>query len=160
MPRSVSINYTLRNHAGEMLDSSSDGEPLQYVEGTSQIIPGLENALVNSVVGDKKKIVIAPADAYGDRDDRLVMSVPVEEFPNRDTVSIGQQYSVELADDSPHPFHVTEVSGTHITLDGNHPLAGQDLYFEVEVIEAREATAEELAASDDCGDPECEEHHS
>lgn len=141
-PRVVSIHYTLTDHSGQTLDSSIGQEPLKYMEGAQQIIPGLEQQLKALKVKDKKKIQVPAAEAYGARDDRFVMDVPLEKLPVKD-LQVGQQFQINADPNSP-PFVVTQITTTHAVLDGNHPLAGVDLTFDVEIIEVREATAEEL----------------
>lgn len=145
--RFVSFHYVLKNEQGEELDSSRDGEPMSFVEGTGQIIPGLETGLAQLKPGDKKRIVVPAEDAYGERDERLVMEVPLTELPQAEKIKIGTQFDVELTNDSSHVFRVTELDDSTATLDGNHALAGMDLYFDVEVKEARLATDDEKKAA-------------
>lgn len=140
-PRVVTFHYTLTDPAGKTLDSSVGQEPMTYMEGAEQIIPGLEKQLQPLKAKDKKKIKVPAAEAYGPRDDRFLMSVPLERLPK--TIQIGQQFTITADGNSP-PFTVTSVTATHATLDGNHPLAGVDLTFDVEIVEVREATAEEV----------------
>lgn len=158
-PRFISFHYILKNKAGEVLDSSHDGEPMTYIEGQQQIIPGLENGMKNCRAGEKKKVVVEAGDAYGERDERLVMRVPLAELPKGSKVEEGVEYQVKLEDESSHVFRVTGVNQTHATLDGNHPLASEDLFFDVEVKEAREATKAEMdaAAEESCCDHDHED---
>lgn len=142
--RRVSFHYTLKDGTGNVLDSSQGGDPLTFVEGIGQIIPGLEAGLKSLKAGDKKHIKVEAEAAYGSRDERLVMEVPLGELPQSDRVKVGMAYDIELSDDASHVFRVTNVSKTHATLDGNHPLAGQDLFFDVEVKDARTATQKEI----------------
>jgi FKBP-type peptidyl-prolyl cis-trans isomerase SlyD len=147
--RFISFHYTLKDKAGKEIDSSHDGDPMTYVEGASQIIPGLESGIQGLKTGDKKKIMVPAEDAYGARDERLVMEVPLTELPQKEKIKVGTQFDVELQDDTSHVFQVTKITSTHATLDGNHPLAGEDLFFDVEVKEARKATKEELSAAEE-----------
>jgi FKBP-type peptidyl-prolyl cis-trans isomerase SlyD len=140
-PRVVTFHYTLTDPAGKTLDSSVGQEPMTYMEGAEQISPGLEKQMQALKAKDKKKIQVPAAEAYGLRDDRFVMNVPLDRLPK--TLKIGQQFTITADGNSP-PFTVTSVTATHATLDGNHPLAGVDLTFDVEVVEVREATAEEM----------------
>lgn len=149
--RRVSFHYVLKDKAGKVLDSSHGGEPMDFIEGVGQIIPGLESGLKGSKTGEKRQVTVSAGEGYGPRDERLVMEVPLTELPSASKIKVGMAYDISLSEDSSHVFRVIEVSKTHATLDGNHPLAGQDLYFDVEVKEAREATKEEIeqAALDD-----------
>lgn len=158
-PRSVTFHYNLKDKAGTPVDSSYDGEPMNYVEGASQIIPGLEYALRDCKTGDKRQITVASKDAYGDRDERLVIDVPFDNLPQGNKTEVGQEFTVELSDDLMRQFRVTSVTETHAKLDGNHPMAGMDLYFDVEVKEAREATQAEIDAAAEEEDEDEHEHH-
>ena len=142
-PRVVSFHYTLTDNAGNTVDSSIGQAPLTYMEGGHQIIPGLERQLQTLKEKDKKKISVPFAEAYGPREDRFIMNVPREKIPVKD-VKVGQQFQITQDQNSP-PFTVTSVTETHVALDGNHPLAGMDLTFDVEVIQIREATTEEMS---------------
>ncbi len=142
-PRVISFHYTLTDSAGTLLDTSSGNSPLSFLEGVGQIIPGLEKVLVGLKPGDKAKVEVEAAEAYGVRDERYVMSVPYSQLP-KEKIEIGDEFSVS-EDEHGHPFRVTELNENYVTLDGNHPLAGVDLTFEVEITESREATSEELA---------------
>ena len=139
----VSIHYTLTNKAGEKLDSSIDAEPLSYLHGAGNIIPGLENALSDSSVGDKLTVTIEAADAYGERNEEQIQTVSKEMFQGIDNIEVGMQFQ---ADSSSGPAIVTikKVDGDDVTIDGNHPLAGEQLTFEVEVMDIRPATETEM----------------
>lgn len=161
-PRFISFHYVLKNQAGELLDSSHEGEPMTYIEGEEQIVPGLEKQMKNVNKGDKKKVVVNAVDAYGERDDRLVMQVPLTDLPNSGKIEEGTEYRVQLDDESSHVFRVTGFNETHATLDGNHPLASVDLHFDVEVKEAREATDQEMSDAEEsqaCCDHDHEGEH-
>ena len=139
----VSIHYTLTNDQGDTIDSSQGQTPLVYLHGSGQIIPGLEDALLGKKTGDKLKVSIAPEQAYGERHDHLVQQVPKEQFPDTD-LQVGMQFQVET-NQQPIIVTITHISDAEVTVDGNHPLAGQTLHFDVEVVELREATEQELA---------------
>ncbi|MDP2600401.1 MAG: peptidylprolyl isomerase [Deltaproteobacteria bacterium] len=141
--RVISFHYTLKNEKGEVLDSSAGQEPLSYMEGGQQIVPGLEKEVGQLKTGEKKNIKVAAGDGYGQRDERFVIVVEKSELPQGD-VQIGQQYELK-SDKGSQVVMVTKVTDTQVTLDGNHPLAGEDLFFDVEVTEIREATDEEAA---------------
>lgn len=140
----VSIHYTLTGADGETLDSSRGrGEPLAYLHGHGNIIPGLENALTGKSAGDTLNVQVAPAEGYGERYEQLVQQVPRSAFEGVDTLEPGMQFQAETGM-GVRLFTITEVQGDQVTIDGNHPLAGQTLNFDVEVTEVRDASPEEL----------------
>ncbi len=143
--RVVSFHYTLTNQEGEVIDTSKDSDAFSYLEGSGQIIPGLERAMVLLSVGDKKKIEVAAKDAYGEQDQELILQVPKSKLPNSDSLEIGDQFQARGPNEEMLMFRVIGVEGEDATLDGNHPLAGEDLIFDVEVTAVRDATAEEVA---------------
>lgn len=140
----VLIHYTLSNGLGEVLDTSDGGEPLAYLHGAGNIIPGLENALLGRQAGDKLKVEVAPADGYGDRDEKLVQDVPRRAFQGIRDIQPGMSFTAQ-GPNGPTRVVVKRVVSDIVTVDGNHPLAGVPLSFEVEVTEVRQATEEELA---------------
>ena len=140
----VSIHYTLTNHEGTVLDSSTGSDPLAYLHGFGNIIPGLENALTGKQAGDKLKVSIKPEEAYGVRDDALVQVVPRTAFGGAQDLEVGMQFQAQTPQ-GVRVVTIVEVEGDDITLDGNHPLAGETLHFDVEVTEVRAASQEELA---------------
>lgn len=140
----VSIHYTLTNEAGDTIDSSAGAEPLAYLHGAANIIPGLEDALVGKAVGDKLNVTVAPADGYGEHIAELVQEVPSEMFQGVDEVQIGMEFHAESNTGQPIAVTVTKVEDDKVTIDANHPLAGVTLNFDVEVVEVRDASAEEL----------------
>lgn len=137
------IEYTLTDDKGEVIDSSVGGEPLGYLHGGGNIIPGLEDALVGKKVGDAFKVSIAPADGYGEKNEGLLQVVPKEMFQGVEQIEAGMQFHAQT-DHGMQVITVAAVDGDNITVDGNHPLAGQTLHFDVKVIEVRAATQEEL----------------
>ncbi len=139
----VSIHYTLTDDKGTTLDSSIGADPLTYLHGLGHIIPGLENALSGKEKGDKFEITIKPEDAYGPRVEEMVQSVPKTEFQDVDQIQVGMQFQVDT-EQGPMVLTVIEVKDNDLVLDGNHPLAGVTLNFDVEVSTVRAATAEEL----------------
>lgn len=140
----VNIHYTLTNDAGTVLDSSSGGEPLTYIHGNGNLIPGLEKALEGKGAGDKLSVVIAPEEGYGVRDEELIQKVPRSAFGGVAKLDVGMQFQAE-SNRGPRTVVITAIEGDSVTVDGNHPLADQTLNFEVEVAEVRSATAEEIA---------------
>ncbi|AFJ01283.1 FKBP-type peptidyl-prolyl cis-trans isomerase SlyD [Methylophaga frappieri] len=139
----VVIDYTLTNNEGQVIDSSEGAGPLAYLHGAGNIIPGLETALAGKEAGDEVKASIEPANAYGERHEALKQEVPAELFSGVDKVEVGMQFQSET-EQGPVLVTVTEVGDKTITVDGNHPLAGVHLNFDVNVREVREATQEEL----------------
>jgi FKBP-type peptidyl-prolyl cis-trans isomerase SlyD len=142
-PRFVSFHYTLKDRTGAQLDTSRDGEPMMFLEGAGQIIAGLESGIKTLKTGDKKLVQIRAADAYGLRDETLLMDVLKSELPTKD-LKIGQQFRVSRPNHDPEVFRIINMTATHVTIDGNHPLAGEDLTFDVEVTATRDATAQEV----------------
>lgn len=144
MPRVIGFHYTLRDDSGEVLDSSRGGDPLFYLEGSGQIIPGLERQLADLQVGDERKITVPAADAYGDVNPELVAKVKRTQFPAGADLTVGQQFTTEAHEHAP-VFTIVDVDAQHVTVDANHPMAGRDLAFEVEIVAVRDATADETA---------------
>ena len=140
----VSVHYTLKDDGGQVIDRSAPGDPLTYLHGHGQLISGLERQLEGRAAGDKLNVTIAPADGYGEYDQSLVQQVPRRALKGIANVKVGMQLRAQT-DEGARTVTVTRVSGDMVTLDGNHPLAGKNLNFDVEVAAVREATAEELA---------------
>lgn len=139
----VSIHYTLTNQAGNVMDSSVGTDPLAYLHGASNIIPGLENALLGKTQGDTLKVTVEPDQAYGPVREDMIQEVDRANFQGVDEIEPGMQFMAQ-APWGQQPVMVVKVEGDIITLDGNHPLAGETLTFDVEVVSVRAATAEEL----------------
>jgi FKBP-type peptidyl-prolyl cis-trans isomerase SlyD len=137
------IHYTLKDDSGAVIDSSAGGEPLAYLHGAGNIVPGLEKALDGKQAGEKLSVKVAPEEGYGVRDEALVQQVPRRSFQGVRDLKAGMQFQAQTAQ-GPVAVTVTKVQGDMITVDGNHALAGVTLNFEVEVAKVREATAEEL----------------
>ena len=137
----VMIHYTLTNDEGDLLDSSKDQDPLAYLHGFGNIIPGLEKALTGRSIGDTFKIEIAPEDGYGVRDNEMVQSVPRSAFEGVDDIEPGMQFQAQ-SPDGIQLVTVIDIDGDEVILDGNHPMAGITLHFDVEVTDIREATRE------------------
>lgn len=128
-----------------MLDSSAGGEPLSYLHGAGNIVPGLERELTGHEVGDRFAAVVAPEEGYGTRSGPEPQQVSRTRFPRDMELRAGMQFYAEGPDQRPFPLWVVDVTDEHVTVDHNHPLAGMTLHFEVEVTEIREASPEELA---------------
>lgn len=139
----VSIDYTLTDDQGAVIDSSDGREPLAFIQGIGNIIPGLERALEGKAQGDSLKVSIAPEDAYGERSDDLTQAVPKEMFEGADEIEVGSQFQT-MSETGPQVVTVVAVDDAHVTVDSNHPLAGENLHFDVTIIEIRDASAEEL----------------
>jgi len=140
----VSIHYTLRDDAGEIIDASAQGAPLTYLHGHGNLIPGLERELTGKNAGDRLRVQIAPRDGYGEYDSGLVQRVPRRSLQGVPNVKLGIRLQTQGARGA-RAVTVTQLVGDIVTLDGNHPLAGKNLDFEVEVAAVRAATAEELS---------------
>jgi len=138
----VSIHYTLTNDDGEVLDTSIGDEPLVYLHGVGNIIPGLENALHGKVAGDKFNVHIAPEDAYGELMEEMIQVISRDMFEGIDNIEVGMQFNADVSSGS-GVVTVVNIEDDDITIDGNHPLAGLALTFDVEVIDVRAATEEE-----------------
>ncbi|MEM8593829.1 MAG: peptidylprolyl isomerase [Pseudomonadota bacterium] len=139
----VSMHYTLKNPAGEIVDSSEGQEPLVFLQGHGNIIPGLEAAIEGKAVGDTLDVTIPPAEGYGDRHDELVQKAPLNAFEGIDDLAVGMQLEA-MTEQGPVPVHITAIEGDEVTVDGNHQLAGVELNFNIKVENIREATADEL----------------
>ncbi len=137
------FDYTLKNAEGETLDSSAGKGPLSYLHGHGNIIPGLEEALEGHEQGDQFSVTIPPEKAYGLHDDHLVQTLPREVFQGVDEIEVGMQFQAQ-GEDGAAIVTVTGVDDEGVTIDGNHPLAGVELHFTVEIVEVRPATPEEL----------------
>ncbi len=139
----VAIDYTLRDTDGEVLDASPEGQPLQYLHGAGNIIPGLEKALEGKAAGDDVDVSIPPADAYGERDERLQQDVPKSMFEGVEQIEAGMRFQAQTQS-GPQVVTVAAVTGDQVTVDANHPLAGQTLNFKVKVSDVRAASDEEI----------------
>jgi FKBP-type peptidyl-prolyl cis-trans isomerase SlyD len=168
----VSLDYTLKDDEGELLDSSdgSDGEeahPIDYVHGYGMLVPGLEAALAGLETGDEREIVVLAENGYGERDDDLVLEVERSEFPNPAAVTAGDEFIAESEEGGDMPMRVVEVKDDSVIVDANHPLAGQRLHYKVKVLVVRKATEEEIEnaatelseAEDHVHGPGCDHDH-
>ncbi len=141
----VSMGYNLKNSEGEDLGSADANQPLTYLQGGGQIVPGLETALEGLAVGDKKEVTISPQEGYGELNPELKLKVERKQFPADAEIKPGMQFKANTGGEHDHTFTVMEIEEDHVKIDGNHPLAGQTLHFSVEIIAVREATKDELA---------------
>jgi FKBP-type peptidyl-prolyl cis-trans isomerase SlyD len=141
----VSLAYSLKDEEGEVLDQSDAQEPFVYLHGAEQIVPGLENALTGLKVGDKKQVTVQPDEGYGEFNPDLRLTVKKTQFPAEAELVEGLEFETTLQDGTPAIFTIVEIEGDQVTVDGNHPLAGEVLHFDVEVLSIRDATADELS---------------
>ena len=141
--RVVTIHYTLKDDSGTVLDSSAGAEPLVYIQGHGNLVSGLEKALEGKENGNTLKVVVTPAEGYGTHDAALIQRVPKRSLQSGGAIQKGAQFQART-DDGMRLFTVTAVIGDMVTLDGNHPLADKTLHFDVEILNVREASAEEL----------------
>ena len=139
----VTIDYVLKDGQGNIVDQSGDGQ-FSYLHGANNIVSGLENALDDKAAGDNIHVRIMPREAYGDRDEALVEVVPRDMFPAGAEITAGMQFHAQTHDNQPMIITVLAVDGDQVTIDGNHPLAGETLDFTVDVIDVRDATADEI----------------
>ena len=154
----VSMSYRLTNASGEELDRADAGAPFQYLHGFGQIVPGLEKALGSALIGVKKTVVVSPDEGYGEVEPSLRVKASRGQFPEDANLEVGMRFAADDGSGQPVVFMVTSMAGDEISLDGNHPLAGETLHFEVEVITVRDATAEEMAHGHAHG-PDGHHHH-
>jgi len=145
----VTMDYELRID-GEVVDTSEDGDPIVFLQGAGQIIPGLEKAIYGLTAGDKKSVTVAPEDGYGEIDPDSIVEVPKDEFPEDFPLELGVEITVNTEDEDDESLEeemeatIVAINEDTITLDFNHPLAGKSLNFDVNILEVREATPEEI----------------
>jgi FKBP-type peptidyl-prolyl cis-trans isomerase SlyD len=140
--KAVTIHYTLKDDAGTVLDSSKGREPLGYLQGAGNIVPGLEKALAGKAAGESVQVTLTPEQGYGLRDDKNLRNVPLRKISDK-KVTVGMQVQLRTSEGA-QIATVTAIRGDYATVDLNHPLAGMQLHFDVEVVAVREATPEEL----------------
>jgi len=140
----VLIDYTLKGDDGTVFDSSDGGDPLAYLHGHGNLLAGVEAALVGKTSGDLVEVKLSAADGYGVREGGLVAKVPRGEFP-ADEIGVGMQFRIGPTAEEARTVTVTELDDELVTLDANHPLAGENLHFQISVVEVRHATKDELS---------------
>lgn len=131
----VKVHYTGKKTTGEIFDSSENREPLEFTMGSGQLIPGFEKAVVGLGIGEQTTITIPAGEAYGEKRDDLVIRVEKSKLPPEIKPEMGQQLQIQQQDGGAIPVTITEVTETHVALDANHPLAGEDLIFDIELVE-------------------------
>lgn len=141
--RVVAMDYTLHVN-GEKVDTSEGREPLEYLHGAGNIIPGLERELAGMEIGDSKKVVVAPSDGYGENDPEAFIEMPRSEFPSDIPLELGLELQVQDPNGNPMYARIDAITDETVHLDFNHPLAGKELHFDVTVLALREPTEEEL----------------
>ena len=140
--RVASIHYTLTDDEGQVIDKSPESQPLSYFHGAGNIVPGLEKALAGKQAGDSLKVDVKPEEGYGPRREEMVQNVPRTAFQGVEKIEPGMQFHAQTAN-GPLMVTVVEAGDEQVRIDGNHPLAGQTLHFDVTVDDVREATEEE-----------------
>lgn len=143
--KAVAIDYTLTNDAGEVIDSSAGGAPLAYLHGAGNIIAGLEKALLGKQAGDEVNVSIEPEEAYGEYSAELITTLSRAMFEGVDELEVGMQFHASGPDGGMQIVTIRDIDGDDVTVDGNHPLAGQRLTFQVKIVSVRDASAEEVA---------------
>lgn len=144
MSEVMGFHYTLKDNEGNTIDSSEGKNPLLFLVGSGQIIPGLEKEIVDMNIGDKKQVEVKAGDAYGEVVDDLKITVKKSQFPEGSEIKVGDQFQVNNEEHAP-VFTIMDIKEEDVMIDGNHPMAGKNLYFDVEVTEKRAATEEEKA---------------
>jgi|SRR5690554_1160013 len=155
----IIIHYTLRNSKGEELDTSIGGEPMPYLHGADNIVPGLENQLTGKSVGEKLTVEVTPEEGYGLAEGEGPMPVPRENFEPGVELEVGMNFMAEGPGGQPIPLWIAKIEGEQVYVDTNHPLAGETLYFEVEIVGVREALPVEIAHGHPHGLTGSEHHH-
>ena len=147
----VTIEYTLKDETGEILDSSAEMGPLEYIHGYGMIVPGLEVALMGKDEGEELSITVAPKDAYGEFEENLIFKVDKKQFPPDVKIEVGMEFETDGAHS--RGVRVVEIGDDTVTIDANHPLAGETLHFDIKILSSRMATDEEIAElfSHSCG---------
>jgi len=154
----VTIDFSLYDAEGVLLDSTHEDGPMSFLAGQEEILPGLEVELAKMALHTKKKVVLKPEAAYGPYDPEDVHVIQRQELPQDIELEVGVELLAEGDDDDEIPCYISKIEGDQVTLDFNHPLAGKELHFEVELLEVRDATAEELEHGH-AHDPSSHHHH-
>ncbi len=139
----ASFNYTLTNDAGEVIDSSAGRSPLAYLHGAGNIVPGLEKEMLGHSAGDVFNVKVSPEEGYGMPNPMMIQVVPKAAFQGVDELEVGMEFQAQTPQ-GPMSVVIAKIEGDEVTVDGNHPLAGQTLHFAIEVTDVREASLEEL----------------
>jgi FKBP-type peptidyl-prolyl cis-trans isomerase SlyD len=140
----VTFHYTLSDEQGEQLESSREGDPMTYLHGTGNIIPGLEKAMAGKAAGDRFEVTVEPAEAYGERNESAIQRIPAKHFKQAGRLKPGQVVVMQTKQ-GPRQLTVVKVGRFNVDVDTNHPMAGLSLTFDVEVTDVRDATDEEVS---------------
>jgi FKBP-type peptidyl-prolyl cis-trans isomerase SlyD len=140
----VTVNYKLSDDKGNMIQTTKENEPFVYLSGNKQILPKLEEAIDGMIIGGKKNIELNSSEAYGDYDEKAIQQVKKNAFPEGANLEPGMEYMAQSPEGKPVPFVIKEVKEEDVTIDFNHPLAGVNLNFDVELVDVRDATEEEM----------------
>jgi FKBP-type peptidyl-prolyl cis-trans isomerase SlyD len=153
----VTMHYSVLDNDKNTIDNSFDGEPLVFIVGTGYLIQGLEDALLDKQAGDKLSVTVEPEQGYGERHDELMQAVPKSMFEGME-IEVGMQFRA-TTDDGDQMVMIIDIQDEDVIVDGNHPLSGITLNFDVEILEVRDATEEELAHGHVHGEGGCGHHH-
>ncbi len=154
----VTMNFTLKDDEGNILDTTESDGSFSYISGNNMVLPKLEEAVSGMLIGTKKNIKLTAADGYGNYNEQIVQVVGKENFPEDFELEVGMSYMASSPDGAQMPFVITEVHDEDITIDFNHPLAGKNLNFDIELLDVREASSEELSHGHVHG-PDGHHHH-
>ncbi|HEX7356944.1 MAG TPA: peptidylprolyl isomerase [Ignavibacteriaceae bacterium] len=154
----VTLNFTLKDDSGNILDTTDSGGPFSYISGRNMVLPKLEEAVNGMIIGTKKNLKLSAADGYGVYNDDAVQVVGKENFPQDFVLEAGMEYMASNPEGVQMPFIITSVEDETVTIDFNHPLAGKNLNFDLELLDVRDATTEELAHGHVHG-PDGHHHH-
>ncbi len=141
----VSLNFTLKDNEGNVIEKTSNEQPFTFLSGNQQILPKLEENVESMIIGGKKNIVLSPEEAYGEYQESAVQSVKKTEFPEDTELAEGMSFVAGTPDGKQMPFTVKNIEGEDVTIDFNHPLAGKTLEFDIELLDIRDATPEEVS---------------
>lgn len=141
----VTVNFTLKDDSGNILDTTDNGGPFSYISGKNMVLPKLEEAVNGMIIGTKKNLKLSASDGYGNYNEDAVQVVGKENFPQDIVLEAGMEYMASNPEGVQMPFIITSVEDETVTIDFNHPLAGKNLNFDLELLDVRDATAEELA---------------
>jgi FKBP-type peptidyl-prolyl cis-trans isomerase SlyD len=140
----VTLNFTLKDEEGNVIESTENAEPFHFLSGNNQILPKLEEAVDGMPVGSKKNVVIGCPDAYGEYNEKAIRLAKRADFPQDARIEIGRDYQVNTKDGKYMSFTITKIEGDNITIDFNHPLAGKNLEFDLELVDVRDASPDEI----------------
>ncbi len=140
----VTMNYTLKDFEGNVIQTTGKEEPFQFLSGNKQILPKLEQEINNMIIGSQKNVKIAAKEAYGEYDEQAVQQVSKNNFPKDIDLVVGMEFVANSPEGEQMPFVVKDIKNEEVTVDFNHPLAGKDLEFDVELVDVRDATPDEM----------------